>query len=529
MSNTALEGDLRHGIPTSADAPYVVSPVTDDEVAAAIRIDQSATIVRMIPLMMISNLVVPLTIIVTTMHVLDTWFIASWLGAMTVTVVPPLLSWLRLRNAPRPKSVSRRRIRAIAGWSTVMGLAMAVGMFYIFPRAGATSQIMTEICVLGLWAGAMVATWKVAYAIVGYVAPMAIAMLAAIFLNFENTVAGVEVAGTIVIFLGLVAWALSIHQSFYVETTRMQLEHVSQSGEISRRRKAEAELKASLNDLREMQDKLILQEKMASLGAMSAGIAHEIKNPLNFIVNFSRLSEGLVDDVRTGLKGAVPNQESDDIDADLTTLSENLEKISKHGRRADGIVKTMLMHSRNDPGTRAPTRLNPLIQEGVDLAHHGARAQDPSFNVDISVDLDEEVPTIHGSASQFMRVILNLVRNALQSARERAIIEGPDFAPEVTVRSFVEGDRIIIAIRDNGVGIAPEIRERLFQPFFTTKSAGEGTGLGLSISYEIVTQHGGEIAVDSVPFAYAEFRIVLPKDVNALISDLGVSSDKDGI
>jgi signal transduction histidine kinase len=125
-----------------------------------------------------------------------------------------------------------------------------------------------------------------------------------------------------------------------------------------------------------------------------------------------------------------------------------------------------------------------------------------------------------------MRVILNLVRNALQSARERGIMEGPDFVPQVTVRSFIEGDRIVIAIRDNGVGIAPEHRERLFQPFFTTKSAGEGTGLGLSISYEIVTQHGGEITVDSVPFAYAEFRIVLPKDINALISDLESSTGK---
>ena len=173
MSTTPAD---RPDTAVTATPASAVAPVTDDAVAAAIRIDQSVTIVRMIPLMMISNIVVPLTIIVTTIHVLSLWLILSWLGAMLIMVVPPLISWRKLHGKPRPTSVSHRRIRAIATWSTLMGIAMATGMFYIFPLAGATSQIMTEICMLGLWAGAMVATWKIAQALIGYIAPMAIAI-----------------------------------------------------------------------------------------------------------------------------------------------------------------------------------------------------------------------------------------------------------------------------------------------------------------------------------------------------------------
>ncbi len=520
MADAASQIPARAVKPGVDDLQHWVEPVHDDAVTAAIRIDQTMTIVRMIPLMMISNLGVPLTIVITVSHALPLWFIVIWLGTITALIMPVLISWLRLRKLPRPVRVSPRRIRVITLWSTVMGMTIAVGCFYVFPRAGSTSQIVTELCVLGLWAGAMIATWKIASALIGFVLPLAVAMLLAIAVNIDIAIAGFEVALTIVMFLFLVGWALRIHQTYYWETARMQLEHVSQSGEIVRRRKAEAELQASLEELHDMQDKLILQEKMASLGAVTAGVAHEVKNPLNFIVNFSRLSADIVEDLRGRVDtGTVPPDDAAAVTEDLQTLSDNLDKILKHGRRADGIVKTMLMHSRTDPGTRAPTMLNPLIAEGVDLAHHGARAQDPSFNVDIEVDLDDQVRSIHGSTSQFMRVIINLVRNALQSARDRGIAEGRAFAPKVTVTSKIDGECIIIAIRDNGLGIAPEHRKRLFQPFFTTKAAGEGTGLGLSISFEIIAQHGGEIVVDSVPGEYAEFRIVLPRTGGVNLSD----------
>ncbi len=199
-------------------------------------------------------------------------------------------------------------------------------------------------------------------------------------------------------------------------------------------------------------------------------------------------------------------------------LGENLERIQNHGIRADGIVRSMLMHSRNDPGTRAPVLINRLVEESADLAYHGARAQDPSFNVEITRDLSDDLPPIHGSQTELSRVVLNLIRNALQAARDRGKTEGPDFTPQVHVATYPQDNCLNIRVRDNGYGIAAADRGKLFQPFFTTKDPGEGTGLGLSISYDIVNNHGGEIRVDSKEGEYAEFTIVLPSDAAAMIA-----------
>ena len=190
-------------------------------------------------------------------------------------------------------------------------------------------------------------------------------------------------------------------------------------------------------------------------------------------------------------------------------LGENLERIESHGVRADGIVRSMLMHSRNDPGTRAPVQVNRIVDEAADLAYHGARAQDPSFNVEVTKELAEDLPPLHGSQTELSRVVLNLIRNALQAARERAKSE-PVFTAQVQVATFKQDNCINVAVRDNGYGISAANRSKLFQPFFTTKDVGEGTGLGLSITHGIINNHKGTIAVISSLGEGSEFHIQFP-------------------
>lgn len=516
MNGAAVTATMTEAAPDSA-----AHPVSDAEVAAAIRIDQSVTIVRMIPLMVISNVAVPLVIVINLRDALPLTFALLWPGLLLAMNLPVAISWLRLRNRPRPVSISARRIRSIAISSSAIGIVIAAGAFYIFPRAGASSQIVVEICLLGLWAGAMIATWKIPQALFGFVTPLAVSMIAALLINWDTALAATEVLVTLLVFSALVTWAVNIHQTYYRESTRTQLEHGTQSAEIERRRQVEAQLKASMDELHATQDKLILQEKMASLGALTAGVAHEIKNPLNFIINFARLSTDLVGDLRQSLEPAKAQLDEDDriaLQEDFDLLADNIEKIAKHGQRADGIVKSMLMHSRSDPGTMAPSKINPLVEEAVDLAFHGGRAQDPSFNVQIETELDPAIPVIHGSSTQLMRVLLNLIRNGYQAARQRARTAGPDFEPVVRVSTKLEGQYILIRVRDNGTGIDPAVRPKLFQPFFTTKPPGEGTGLGLSVSYDIVAKHGGDMTVESVPGEYAEFIVTLPTNPAGVIA-----------
>ncbi len=277
-----------------------------------------------------------------------------------------------------------------------------------------------------------------------------------------------------------------------------------------------SELTRSLEDLRAAQDRLIQSEKMASLGQLTAGIAHEIKNPLNFVNNFASLSSELLGELKeivaTAADGADEAARAD-LEDIVATLDANLAKIGEHGRRADGIVKSMLLHSRGGSGEAQEADLNALIEEALALAYHGLRAQDKSFNITMERDLDPEVGSITAVPQDLTRVFLNLFGNGFYAANKRKRDgAGPEFSPLLKVATRSLGDTIEIRVRDNGIGIPDEIRAKLFTPFFTTKPTGEGTGLGLSISYDIVTRgHGGSIDVESRVGTYTEFVLRLPR------------------
>jgi signal transduction histidine kinase len=283
-------------------------------------------------------------------------------------------------------------------------------------------------------------------------------------------------------------------------------------GEEARRARIVAE--ATLADLRRAQDRLVQAEKMASLGQLTAGIAHEIKNPLNFVNNFAALSAELIDELQEALAPEPLGEAVRAEIADLTTLLKgNLEKVVQHGKRADGIVKSMLEHSRGETGERREVDLNGVIEEALNLAYHGARAQDQSFNISLERDYASTLKSVELAPQEMTRVFLNLFGNGFYAANKRARETGDrSFRPLLTVATREDGDAVEVRVRDNGTGIPAEIKDKLFQPFFTTKPTGEGTGLGLSISYDIVTQqHGGTITVESEPGAFTEFTIRLPR------------------
>jgi signal transduction histidine kinase len=268
--------------------------------------------------------------------------------------------------------------------------------------------------------------------------------------------------------------------------------------DITERKRSEAEIhaardaaEAAYRDLKAAQASLIQTEKMASLGQLTAGIAHEIKNPLNFVNNFADLSVELLDELKETAAPAInalDDEKRAEVNETITMLTGNLEKIAQHGRRADGIVKSMLEHSRGSSGERRSVDLNGLIEEALNLAYHGGRAQDASFNITLERDFAEAIARIDLIPQDITRVCLNLFSNGFYAATKRQKQGGdPKFKPTLKVSTRDLGDAVEINIRDNGVGIPPEIKDRLFQPFFTTKPTGEGTGLGLSISYDIVT------------------------------------------
>jgi PAS domain S-box-containing protein len=301
--------------------------------------------------------------------------------------------------------------------------------------------------------------------------------------------------------------------------------------DITERKRSEAEIRAARDaaeaayrDLKAAQASLIQAEKMASLGQLTAGIAHEIKNPLNFVNNFADLSVELLDELKETAAPAIAALSQDkriEIDETIGMLTGNLEKIAEHGRRADGIVKSMLEHSRGTSGERRSVDLNGLIEEALNLAYHGARAQDASFNVTVERDFAESIAPIELVPQDITRVCLNLIGNGFYAATKRQREGGdPKFKPTLKVSTRDLGDAVEVQVRDNGVGIAPEINDKLFQPFFTTKPTGEGTGLGLSISYDIVTQqHGGTIVVDSRVGKFTEFTVRLPRGYRATIAE----------
>jgi signal transduction histidine kinase/ligand-binding sensor domain-containing protein len=308
---------------------------------------------------------------------------------------------------------------------------------------------------------------------------------------------------------GVAVWFTHLYQKkkvVEVERQKAQIKELEQAKEIEK----------AYQDLKSTQAQLIQSEKMASLGELTAGIAHEIQNPLNFVNNFSELNKELVEEANEELEKG----DLEETKAILKDLGENSEKINLHGKRADAIVKGMLEHSRANKGEKAPTDLNALIDEFVRLSYHGLRAKDKSFNADFKLELDLNLPKVNVVASDIGRVILNLVNNGFYACAERSrstvnekansdsALEG--YKPEVIVSSKKTENGIQLSVQDNGSGIPDHIKEKIFQPFFTTKPTGSGTGLGLSLSYDIVKAHGGEIWIDSSTEKGTLFSIHLP-------------------
>ena len=274
------------------------------------------------------------------------------------------------------------------------------------------------------------------------------------------------------------------------------------------------ELGKSLDELQTAQDRLVQTEKLASLGQLTAGIAHEIKNPLNFVNNFSGLSVELIDELHEILDTVkVDDKTGAEITELADTLKGNLEKIAQHGKRADSIVKNMLLHSREGSGEHRVVDINSIVEESLNLAYHGARAEKQGFNITLEKSFDPAAGEIDLFPQEITRVLLNLISNGFYAATKRKSQAGDDsFEPVLAATTKNLGDRVEIRIRDNGTGIPPEVKAKMFNPFFTTKPAGEGTGLGLSISHDIIVkQHAGSIAVDTEPGQFTEFRIVLPR------------------
>ena len=262
----------------------------------------------------------------------------------------------------------------------------------------------------------------------------------------------------------------------------------------------------TLEELKRTQAHLIQSEKMASLGQLTAGIAHEIQNPLNFVTNFSELNTELISELQEENKKG----NFDAVHALSSDLLNNAEKINYHGKRADAIVKGMLEHTRGGDAEKKSTNINALVDEYFRLAYHSFRAKDKTFNVVMRTDFDPGVGEVNIVPQEIARVLLNLLNNAFYAVSARAKDLPGKFEPTVTVSTKIQDNRVLISVKDNGTGIPPQIKEKIFQPFYTTKGPGIGTGLGLYLSYEIVKAHGGEIKVDSVEGVGSEFTVAFP-------------------
>jgi two-component system NtrC family sensor kinase len=293
-----------------------------------------------------------------------------------------------------------------------------------------------------------------------------------------------------------------------IEAANQELERLvaERTAAISQQTK---ELREALSELRLTQAQLIQAEKMASLGELTAGIAHEIQNPLNFVNNFAEVSSELAQELAEE-RSRAPRDMA--LEADLLVdLKQNMQKITQHGQRAASIVRGMLEHSRVNTGERQPTDLNALADEYLRLAYHGLRAKDKSFNATLQTDFAPALPPIDAVSQDIGRVLLNLFTNAFYAVRQRQLAGEPGYAPTVRVRTEVVGERVLVHVGDNGTGIPEAVQQKIFQPFFTTKPSGEGTGLGLSLAHDIITKgHGGMLTVRSQEGQGSDFEIALP-------------------
>jgi two-component system NtrC family sensor kinase len=304
-------------------------------------------------------------------------------------------------------------------------------------------------------------------------------------------------------------WATSKKQEEELRISterRAELESLVQERTVELQKQKD-ELQETLQELKTTQAQLIQSEKMASLGELTAGIAHEIQNPLNFVNNFSEVTAELIEEMEEELNKG-DKEEAVAIAADI---KQNLEKIMHHGKRADGIVKGMLQHSRASSNVKEPTDINKLADEYLRLAYHGLRAKDKSFNADLVTHFTEGLPQASLVPQDIGRVLLNLFNNAFYAVKERQKAADQNFKPVVEVTTLLKEKSLEISVKDNGTGIPDDIKEKILQPFFTTKPTGEGTGLGLSLSYDIIVKaHSGKIDVKSKPGEGSEFKISLP-------------------
>jgi signal transduction histidine kinase len=296
----------------------------------------------------------------------------------------------------------------------------------------------------------------------------------------------------------------------FADQAVIAIENVRLFDQVQERTK---ELSLSLDELRTAQDRLVQTEKLASLGQLTAGIAHEIKNPLNFVNNFSALSAELIDELNDVLRpAALDDKMREEIDELTHMLKSNLEKVVQHGKRADSIVKNMLLHSREGSGEHRPADINAIVEESLNLAYHGARAEKSGFNITLQRDFDPAAGMIDLYPQEITRVLLNLISNGFYAANKRKETGEEGFEPALRATTKSLGNKVEIRIRDNGTGIPLEVKEKMFNPFFTTKPAGEGTGLGLSMSHDIIVkQHGGTIDVETEPGVFTEFIITMPR------------------
>ena len=321
--------------------------------------------------------------------------------------------------------------------------------------------------------------------------------------------------------IGAIAVARAIAGSFpkrqivllqaFADQAVIAIENVRLFDEVQARTR---ELAKSLEELRTTQDRLVQTQKLALLGQLTAGIAHEIKNPLNFVNNFSGVSAELIDELQDALKSLPIDRKSHAEINELTdTLRGNLDKVVQHGKRADAIVKNMLQHSREGTGEHRSVDINALVEESLNLAWHGARAEKQGFEITIRQSFDSSAGEVDIFPQDIRRALLNVIANGFYAAtKRRAATNGGDYEPTLAASTKNLGDRVEIGIRDNGTGIAPDVKEKMFNPFFTTKPTGEGTGLGLSISHDIIVkQHAGSIEVDTQPGEFTEIRVILPR------------------
>ena len=308
--------------------------------------------------------------------------------------------------------------------------------------------------------------------------------------------------------------ALEVFRRYALEVQRLNLiEKLAQ--ELDAKNQT---LENTLEQLQRAQEQIVAEEKLASLGQLAAGVAHEIKNPLNFVKNFTEVSSELIDEIGEIIDESADDEELDlaeEIKEILADLKVNLDKVKEHGSRADGIVRSMLEHSRSGPGDWREADLNALLKQYMDLAYHAMRAENTDFNAALGVDLDDSIGTVEVVPQDLSRAFLNILTNAFQALEEKRVKLEGDFEPQLDISSRRLDDGFEFRIRDNGPGIPEDLRQRMFEPFVTTKDAGKGTGLGLSLTADILTRHGGAIEVESEIGAFTEMRLRLPLQPSA--------------